>query len=40
METSKFPQNFKEDHVKPLLKKHLFLNQTEKLHEFPKSYKR
>ena len=25
METSTFPQNFKEAHVRPLLKKHLFL---------------
>ena len=25
METSTFPDNFKEAHVRPLLKKHLFL---------------
>ena len=31
METSTFPQNFKEAHVRPLLKKHLFLKLTEKL---------
>ena len=31
METSTFPQNFKEAHLRPLLKKQLFLKQTEKL---------
>ena len=31
METSIFPQNFKEAHVRPLLEKYLFQKQTEKL---------
>ena len=31
METSTFPQNFKETHVRPLLKKHIFLKKTETL---------
>ena len=31
METSTFPQNFKEAHVRPLLKKHLFLKKSLKI---------